>query len=176
MAVRNYLVEGVSGTGKTSVATELQRRGYHVLHGDRELAYKGDPATGKPIDCSVLDEANIDTAFWHRHHLWDVDRVKSLIEDQSHRMSFFCGGARNYDRFIDLFDAVFVLTLDAETLSRRLAGRPRDEFGGRAEEREFILQLLATKQDIPLDGIVIDTAAPLEVVVDNILSRCRAFE
>lgn len=38
MGIRNYLIEGISGTGKTSVATELERRGYHVIHGDRELA------------------------------------------------------------------------------------------------------------------------------------------
>ncbi len=38
MGIRNFLVEGVSGSGKTSVATELQQRGHHVVHGDRELA------------------------------------------------------------------------------------------------------------------------------------------
>lgn len=42
VGVRNYLVEGVSGTGKTSVCEELNRRGYHAIHGDRELAYQGD--------------------------------------------------------------------------------------------------------------------------------------
>jgi hypothetical protein len=47
---RNFLVEGVSGSGKTSVATELQRRGHDVVHGDRELKYRGDPATGAPVD------------------------------------------------------------------------------------------------------------------------------
>lgn len=30
MGVKNYLVEGVSCSGKTSVATELQRQGYHM--------------------------------------------------------------------------------------------------------------------------------------------------
>ena len=30
MGVRNYLIEGISGTGKTSVCHELRRRGYHV--------------------------------------------------------------------------------------------------------------------------------------------------
>ncbi|MGO8396662.1 hypothetical protein ACC760_39900, partial [Rhizobium ruizarguesonis] len=39
--IKNYLIEGGSGTGKTSVATELERRGYHVVHGDRVLAYVG---------------------------------------------------------------------------------------------------------------------------------------
>jgi len=32
MGVRNYLIEGVSGVGKTSVCKELQRRGYHAIN------------------------------------------------------------------------------------------------------------------------------------------------
>ena len=47
MGMRNYLIEGVSGTGKTSVCKELQRRGYYAINGDTELAYQGDPETGK---------------------------------------------------------------------------------------------------------------------------------
>jgi broad-specificity NMP kinase len=31
MGIRNYLIEGVSGTGKTSVCNELQRRGYYAI-------------------------------------------------------------------------------------------------------------------------------------------------
>ena len=45
MAKRNYLIEGGSGTGKSAVWEELQRRGYKAINGDRELAYKGDPQT-----------------------------------------------------------------------------------------------------------------------------------
>jgi hypothetical protein len=40
LGVRNYLIEGLSGTSKTSVCNDLQRRGYHAIHGDRELAYR----------------------------------------------------------------------------------------------------------------------------------------
>lgn len=53
MGVRNYLIEGVSGAGKTSVPTELERRGYHVVHSDRVLAYAGDPETGEPLKGSA---------------------------------------------------------------------------------------------------------------------------
>ena len=35
MGKRNYLIEGVSGTGKTSVCQELRRRGYVAINGDR---------------------------------------------------------------------------------------------------------------------------------------------
>jgi hypothetical protein len=40
MGRRNYLIEGVSGTGKTAVCTELQQRGYQAIHDDRELVYR----------------------------------------------------------------------------------------------------------------------------------------
>jgi adenylate kinase family enzyme len=172
MGVRNYLIEGVSGTGKTSVATELQRRGYHAIHGDRELAYKGDPRTGRPLDGSVQTQNVPDVAFGHKHHLWDVDKVKSLMADQSRPISFFCGGSRNFHQFIDLFDGVFVLDVDLDTLTRRLAGRAEDEFGGRPAEREMVVRLHATKEDIPGNAIAIDATMPLGSVVDDILSKC----
>lgn len=176
MAIRNYLIEGVSGAGKTSVAIELQRRGYHVLHGDRELAYKGDPITGEPIDVSAIDRASLDIAFGHRHHIWDVTKVKKAIEDKSHTTAFFCGGSRNFASFIDLFNVVFVLDVDAETLKLRLRMRPEGEFGSKPEEQEFVLQLLATKEDIPRRAIVVDATAPLPVVVETILSTCPMSE
>lgn len=55
---------------------------------------------------------------------------------------------------------------------RRLGERPEDEFGGRPGERELIVRLHATKEDIPKDGVVIDATAPLECVVDEILEKC----
>jgi hypothetical protein len=162
MGVRNYLIEGVSGTGKTAVCEELRRRGYHAINGDRELSYQGDPETGEPLDGSV-----------HEHHIWDVDRVKSVAADQRNAISFFCGGTRNFHRFIDLFDGVFVLDVDHDTLNRRLAGRPEYEFGGRASERELIVRLHATKEDVPKNAVSIDATAPIARVVDEILSKCR---
>lgn len=173
MGGRNYLIEGLSGTGKTSVATELHCRGYHVIHGDRELAYQGDPRTGEPLDHSTYEQSTVDVAFGHRHHLWDVAKVKSLVADRSRPISFFCGGSRNFHRFIDLFDGVFVLDVDLDTLKKRLADRPEDEFGGRPAERELVMRLHSTKEDLPKNATTIDATAPLASVVDEILSKCR---
>jgi len=164
MGVKNYLIEGVSCTGKTSVCNELGRRGYHCIHGDVDLAYQGDPETGEPLD-----------GFAHEHHIWDVDQVRALVADQSHAASFFCGGSRNFDRFIDLFDGVFVLEIDRETLDRRLALRPEDEWAGPASEEEANARLQhATKADIPKNAIVVDATAPLPFVVDTILEIAGA--
>ena len=166
MGRRNYLVEGLSGTGKTSVCEELERRGHHVVHGDRELAYRGDPETGEPV-----------AGFGHEHHIWDVEKVRSLVADQSHAATFFCGGSRNFSKFIHLFDAVFVLEVDVETLHRRLDERPDEEWGGGVPvERERIVQWHQAKADVPKDAITIDATVQVEHVVSDILRRCELPE
>lgn len=162
------MIEGVSGTGKTSVGDELQRRGHQAIHGDRALAYKGDPATGEPMPASGEPG---EVGAGHRHHIWRVDRVRELVADRSAPITFFCGGSRNFPAFIDLFDGVFVLDVDVGTLNERLDRRPADEFGHLPEQRRFVLHLHATKEDIPADAVVIDATAPLEAVVDEILRR-----
>jgi hypothetical protein len=158
VGVRNYLVEGVSGTGKTSVCRELNRRGYQAVNGDRELAYQGDPETGERTDTAA-----------HEHHIWDVGRVRDLVADHEEPVTFFCGGSRNFAKFIDLFDEVFVLDIDLETLHRRLDQRPRDEWGSKPSERELVLRLHRTKEDVPGFGVAIDATRPLPDVVGEIL-------
>lgn len=169
MGIRNYLVEGVSGAGKTSVATELERRGFHVVHGDRALAYHGDPRTGARVEAP----AGASLAWQQGHHIWDVGTVRALVADQSRPETFFCGGSRNWGQFSGLFDKVFVLDVDRQTLERRLIDRPEDEFGGRPDERAFVLRLHQTEEDIPQHGIRIDATAPLNQVVDTILDHCH---
>jgi thymidylate kinase len=177
MGKRSYLVEGGSGTGKTAVAEELQRLGYLVLHGDRELKYRGDPKTGEPVN-EPVNKSEMDKALWQQEHLlWDIDKVRSAIAD--HRaISFFCGGSRNFSKFIDLFDGVFVLEVnDLETVYRRLderVARDPTDWGGKPEEKKLVARLHRTKEDIPSGGIVIDATQPLASVVDEILRHVQA--
>lgn len=163
--MRNYLIEGVSGTGKTSVSKELRRRGFHAINGDTDLAYQGDPETSEPTDVPS-----------HWHHIWHVDRVRALVADQSARVTFFCGGSRNFSKFQDLFDGVFVLEIDLDTLIRRLDQRPQDEFGAQQSERELIVRLHRTREDTAKNAIPIDATAPLAHVVDEILRRAWATD
>jgi broad-specificity NMP kinase len=162
MGIRNYLIEGVSGAGKTSVCKELQRRGYYAINGDTALAYQGDPETGTPTAGQV-----------HGHHIWDVDRVKALVADQHEPMAFFCGGSRNFSKFIDLFDGVFVLEVDRDTMLRRLEKRPDDEWGGKQSERDLAVRLHQTREDLPNNGISIDVTAPIADVVDEIVRKAK---
>ena len=173
MGRRNVLVDGSSGSGKTAVCHELRRRGYQAFNGDRELAYRGDPRTGTPVDePGIADEA--ERAAWVSAHLcWKVEQVRVLAADRRESSSFFCGGSRNTSRFLHLFDAVFVLDVDLATLHRRLDERPADEWAGRGRtvERELIVRLHETGADLP-PGTRIDANRPLVQVVDELLRRC----
>ena len=166
MGKRNYLIEGVSGTGKTSVCTELQRRGYQAIHGDRELRYQGDLETGTPTDIFTSDR--------YKSPLWDVEKVQALIANKDEAVTFFCGGSRNFSKFIELLDGVFILEVDLDTCLRRIDERvaldPTD-FGGKPEERELIARLYPTKEDVPKTGVVIDATVPIKGVVDEILRK-----
>lgn len=163
MGLKNYLIDGVSCAGKTTVCAELQRRGFHAVHGDRELAYWGDQHTGEPV-ASGADE--------RRAWIWDLAKVRALAADHAHAATFFCGGSRNADRFIGLFDGVFVLDIDLATLNRRLAARPAHAWGGTASEGQAFARFQhATKEGLPGSAIVIDATAPLARVVDAILDH-----
>ncbi|GAC1640764.1 MAG: nucleoside kinase [Herpetosiphon sp.] len=171
MGKRNYLIAGVSGTGKTSVCTELQRRGYHAIHGDRALAYQGDPETGIPTDGHPHEQS---ATFRSEHHIWHVAKVQALVANKDEAVTFFCGGSRNYSKFIDVFDGLFILEADLNTVNRRIdervAADPTD-WGGKQTEREVTVQLYQTKEGIPKNGIVIDATAPLAHVVDEIIRQ-----
>lgn len=163
MGVRNYLIEGLSATGKTTVCDELQRGGYQAIHGDREL--RAHPKT---------DEVTEN----HLPPIWDVARVKALIANHDEAITFFCGGCRNSSRFIELLDGVFVLEVDdIDTVMRRIDKRvlvDSSDWGGRQEEREIIMRLHHTKETAPQNGISIDATAPIAQVVDSILRHCEA--
>ena len=176
MGIKNYLVEGVSGAGKSTVAQELIKRGYHVIDGDRELAYRGDPKTGEPL-AEPIHENEKDKARWKQdHHIWDLDTVEAILEDHGKEMSFFCGGSRNFSSFIHLFDEVFILNVpDLDLLLQRIDQRlilKPNNWGCNPEEKALIVQSHVTKEDIPQDGIVINSTAPIEQVVDKILAYC----
>jgi hypothetical protein len=80
------------------------------------LAYQGDLETGEPAD-----------GFAHDHHIWSVDKVKALVANRDEAVTFFCGGSRNFAKFIDVFDGVFVedipkngILIDATALVARV--------------------------------------------------------
>ncbi len=158
MGIRNYLIEGSSCAGKTTVCDELLRRGFHAIHGDRLLAYQGDPETGQPLP-----------GHCHEHHIWNLELVRQIASDNSQPITFFCGGSRNFEKFIDWMNGVFILDINTDTLCQRLNLRTADDWGARPEERALILQLHKSGSGLPGKGIHIDANRPVRLVTDDIL-------
>lgn len=159
-----YLITGESGTGKSSVATELSRRGYLAYDADATLAYHADRVTGKPIFEKL--EHYAETAW-----LWDVTKLRELLD---HREDvFLTGGSDNQHEFYPLFAKIFVLTLDATTLTRRLQNRQPGDYGMHPEELQDILRTFAgfTRQIIEDGANPIDAKQALAIVVDEILAH-----
>jgi hypothetical protein len=108
MAKRNYLVEGLSGAGKSSVYEELIRRGYKAISTDRAWAYDADPDTGLPGGMAH-----------HDNWMWDQQKAVSELESPEPEMLFVCGSSRNRDQFLPYF-TIFNLRIDDDTMRRRL--------------------------------------------------------
>ena len=144
MARRNYLVEGLSGAGKSSVYEELIRRGYKAVSTDR--AWK--------------DSAD--------NSMWDEQRALSELESPEPDVLFVCGSSRNRDRFLPYFTKIFNLRIDDDTMRRRIRERTNNDFGKAREELDLMLALNRSGEK-PAGGIDVDATRPLEHVVDDVL-------
>ena len=163
MAKRNYLVEGLSGAGKSSVYEELIRRGYKAISTDRAWKYYADPDTGLrggPIQ--------------HDNSMWDQQRAVGELENPEPEVLFVCGSSRNRDLFLPYFDKIFNLRIDDDTMRRRLQERTNNDFGKQPEELELMLELNRSDEK-PAGAIDIDATRPLHHVVDELLrlANCR---
>ncbi|MFD6950256.1 hypothetical protein A6A08_02400 [Nocardiopsis sp. TSRI0078] len=127
-----------------------------AINGDRGLAYRGAPETGEPTG-----------GIKHDHHVWHSDKVRALVASQGSQVTFFCGGSRNFPKFVGLFDGVFVLEADLETLRRRLDEQPDDERGGKQSERDLIVRLHQTK-----GGMTFRRTVPSSTPPNRSRARC----
>ena len=157
MAKRNYLVEGLSGAGKSSVYEELIRRGYKAISTDRAWAYHPDPDTGLPGG-----------PIHHDDSMWDQQKAVSELESPEPEVLFVCGSSRNRDRFLPYFTKIFNLRIDDDTMRRRLQERTNNEFGKQLGEVELMLRLNRSDEK-PAGAIDVDATQPLNQVVDELL-------
>jgi gluconate kinase len=149
MAKRNYLVDGLSGTGKSSVYDELIRRGYAAISSDRTWAYNAGP-------------------IGHDTFMWDEQRAVAELESREPDVLFVCGSSRNRDRFLPYFAKVFNLRIDDDTMRRRLQQRTDDDWPLGQDGVELMLTL-NRRGEKAAGAIDVDATRPLQQVVDEVL-------
>jgi hypothetical protein len=169
------MITGRSGAGKTTIASELARRGLASIDAD------DDPLLSRfvdPTDTVVESPAAPDFAWIARNSWqWDPARLDELIRAAAPATLYVCGYAANQLEVADRFTRVFLLEIDDPTMLARLDAPSRDNDWGRTgDTREFERRWLPGYQDRmrAFGAIPIDATQPLDQVVDAILSHMLA--
>lgn len=155
------LVTGMSGSGKSTVVVELERRGHRVVDSD-------DPGW-------IVEASNAGGP----EPVWDLDRIKALIEGHRAGCLFIAGCVANQGAVYDRFDAVVLLSAPVEVILDRVADRT-NPFGSRAEDRAKIAADLAAFEpflrasadhEIVTPAPVPDVVAALEQIANGARRR-----
>ena len=103
------LITGNPGSGKTTIARELSRRGLIALDADDTAHW--ETTAGKPA--SQPEHASDEWLLGHRW-VWSRQRIEAVIRPHAAagRHVFLCGIAMNQRDMFDLFTTVFLLSID----------------------------------------------------------------
>ena len=111
------LVTGQAGSGKSTVAAELVRRGFVAYDTDSMPEVTGFDSleTGEPVGWDAINHPiDFRRVAWN----WRLDKLQELLASADD--VFVCAITSNTVELSHLFDKVFVLVPDRETLARRL--------------------------------------------------------
>jgi dephospho-CoA kinase len=174
-------ITGMSGSGKSSVIRELSRRGFEA-HGVDEEGYADwvSLETGKikpyPHDNPPVGD---DLHKWFADHDWvlSLERIGELKAkaDAENKLIFLAGVANGDKDVWHLFDKVISLSVDEETIRKRVMEREDNEYGKHPDEMANILMWLEKHDEKYRDfgATIIDASQPLDVVVDEVVATAK---
>lgn len=150
------MMTGMSGTGKSTVLTALEARGYRVVDTDyggwTEYVPGADGAAPEPQ--------------------WDLARIDMLIADheRSGEALFLGGTVSNQVGFYPRFDEIVLLTAPVDVILDRVAHRQSNPFGKAPAERRQIAADTAEVEPLlrSVATVEINTCKPLFEVVDQL--------
>jgi dephospho-CoA kinase len=167
-------ITGISGSGKSTVLTELKSRGHEAFGTDEEdIAGFYDRKTGELLTDWRERWEEHRTPEWIKKYDWKVSRekIEALAAQAKDYTIYLCGGSSNDKEMWDLFSAIVVLSIDQKTLKHRLANRTENDYGKAPHELQLILgwhKGLETSHK-KHGHHIIDSTQPVEKVVDEIL-------
>ncbi len=165
------LITGYPGTGKSSVARELQKRGHNAYDTEAMRGYMHAESlkTGKRIPLpNPVPRGWFETTGGYN---WDIPHVSVLLS--SYDDVFVCALADNQEELYDLFDIIFLLTLDEVEMEHRLRLRSDTTYGKDPHElADILLHHRHFEQSLLAHGAVaVNAAQAIPQVVNEILSH-----
>lgn len=149
--MRRVLVTGMSGTGKSTALGELRKLGFDAVDTDE----------GGWTEWSKRESG----------YVWREDRISELLARDRDVTLYVSGTVSNQGKFYPHFDAVVLLSAPAEVLLGRIGNRRTNDYGKTPEERELILDHLATVEPRLRATCTheIDATQPIEAIVAELV-------
>jgi shikimate kinase len=162
--MKRILLTGMSGTGKSTIISELAVRDYKAVDLDCDMFSKwvelngASETPGSPVESD-------------RDWMWRADRVHELLSTENADMLFLSGCASNMGQFLPRFDHIILLSAPAAVIVERLKSRTNNPYGKRPDQLARVLDLLQTVEPVLRRAATheIDSSACLDEVVASVL-------
>jgi len=165
-----YLITGVAGTGKSTAAKELQKRGYAAYDTEEGFSYYIDKQTGER--CAYPKEPS--EAWYLRHErVFDERILLNLFKKHADEDLFIASITANQSKFYPDFHKIFLLTASDQIIRHRLGTRTNNYFGRHPLDLQRVIGRHQQFDDElkAVGAIIIDASKPIEQMVDDILSH-----
>lgn len=172
--MKNYLITGIAGIGKSAVGEALKTKGYRILETDEipgnKVIYRQrfDSRTGEE---STFQRGN----GWEelQYITWKVnpELLRPDLIGPEGETQFVCGYANNWDELKEDFDGIFLLEASQSTVEDRLLNRTTGDWGRKyPEELKHATETAQSYNNsvIQLGAIVLDAEKPIEDIVKQI--------
>ena len=168
--MKKIYITGISGTGKTTIGKELQKRGYCVF--DIDL-YELGLCSWLDINTGEKARPKGEGKEWLDSHAWvcDGEKLKNLINEQKQDVVFAVGITSNQGNYLGLFDKVLLLQCNEQTFLNRIDSRIDNNYGKEQSEREHLLGFYKSFEENLLNkgAISVNVDKPISEIVDDII-------
>ncbi len=164
MAKFNYLITGLSGTGKSSICNIMKMKGLDAIECDTEFGQHIDSISGQKDP-----QKKQDNWVWNRSKLTAV-----LVHKESEDLYLF-GGSMNQHEFYDRFHKIFYLYCTNKTLIKRLDERLERRSSARTPQQVKDLEKQLEWNSNAIDYakhknfILIDAEQAISITADQII-------
>jgi broad-specificity NMP kinase len=165
-----YLITGVAGTGKSSAAQELRRRGWAAYDTEEGFSYYIDKLTGER--CAYPKQPSPQ---WYENHerVFNEEILLNLFKKHKDEPLFISSITANQSKFYPDFDKIFLLSAPDNVITHRLGTRTNNYFGRHPVDLQRVIGRHQQFDDElkAIGAIEIDATRPVEGMVDKILEH-----